>query len=123
MVAAAPTIVSVRINLRLEIATIEDSGSVAREVTARLTALLDPAAGGLDDSGWRLGDRLVEEEVAAALDGVAGLESLLDVRIEQQNADGTASPLPPQLRPEDFLQLAPDGIEIEFALANAEALA
>ena len=113
----------VRISLHLEIAAIEQSGTVAREVTTRLTALLDPAAGGLDESGWRLGDRLVEQDVAAALDGVPGLETIFSVRIEQQNPDGAASPLAAQLRPIDLLQLAPDGIEIEFALANSEAMA
>ena len=57
------------------------------------------------------------------LDGVPSLETILNVRIEQQNPDGTRRPLPAQLRPGDLLHLGPTGFEIEFALARAEATA
>jgi hypothetical protein len=118
-----PILVVARISLRLEIASVERSGAVARDVAMRVTALLDPATGGLDGSGWRLGDLLAPEEVAAALDGVPDLETILGVSLERQMADGTSVPLPAQLHPEELLYLRRDSIEIDFALAESEAMA
>ena len=121
IVIKGPRLITVRLSLHLEITAVERSGAVAREVAQRLTALLDPAAGGLDGTGWRLGDRIGEQEIAAVLDRVPNLETILNVGIAEQKADGSVAPLPAQLRPGDLLHLGSDSIQLEFALPATEA--
>jgi hypothetical protein len=59
-----------------------------------------------------------EEDIAAQLDGVAGLETIVAIEIEQQRKDGTIAAVPAQLGPAELLHLGPDGIDIEFAVPS-----
>jgi hypothetical protein len=123
VVVKPPELVTVRVSLRLAITSIEQSGAIARAVTTRIAELLDPATGGLDHSGWRLGEVIADEDVAAALDGVPDIDTILAIAIAQQQSDGTTAALPSRLGPADLLHLGPNGVEIEFALAESEAIA
>ena len=118
----APRIVPTRVAVRLAIASIEHGGSVAREVAQRIAALLDPATGGLDRSGWRLGEPLSDLAVAATLDGIAHLEGIVGLRLFAARDDGGYGPMPARLRPTELAALAPEGVAVEFEVEPTESV-
>lgn len=116
----APDPVPLHVDLRLQVDALEHVGSVAKEAVRQIQAMLDPAEGGHDRSGWRLGDLPSDTDIAAVLVGIAHLESIEDIRLTTVNADGQLEDLTRRLRPAELVQLVPDGVRIEFSAATLE---
>lgn len=118
---AAPRIVPVRVRLLLAIADVEHSGAVEAEADRRLRELLDPAAGGLARTGWRLGAPLQETDIAAQLDGIEHLEGIEEVAVDVMRPDGTLAALPPIVAPDQLVDLAT--LNVEFLVSAQESVA
>lgn len=101
----APVPVAVAITLDATVADLAVGARVAAVVIDSLQALLDPATGGLDGLGWRLGDMLTETDVAARLRDVRDLENFT---VAVSRADGRTAPL----NPNELLTAPPDGIRV-----------
>ncbi len=88
------------ISLRLVLATssLDYSGQVASAATAAVRALFDPATGGVDGAGWRLGEAPAAADVAASLLDLPHLDSIVEVSLSETAADGSAAPARTSLR-------------------------
>lgn len=115
------TLVPLRVRLSLTIPRLEVSGRVARQVTAHIAALLDPASGGLDGGGWRIGEIPSEADIAACLQDVPELE-LIDA-ISLLSGEEGDEPLRSALRPTELLQLVSDGVLIDSTVSASEGVA
>jgi hypothetical protein len=111
---SGPKQVLVSVGLLLAITAIEHSGSVAKEAVRRVEELLDPGAGGLDRTGWRLGEMPSKADIAAKLDGIKHLETIDDVSIQVVGKDGALTQRQTALGPTQLTRLAPDGVTVEF---------
>jgi predicted phage baseplate assembly protein len=140
---AGPDIVWTRVHVRLAIADIDHSGAVGREAVTRIARLFDPVDGGVDGTGWRLGDTPTDMDLAAILDGVPDLEGIVSATLSVVPAEtpaaapplsttapgappaATASlaPMPPALRSTQLARLVDEGISIEFDVPAGEAVA
>ncbi|HLK48651.1 MAG TPA: hypothetical protein VKT49_10985 [Bryobacteraceae bacterium] len=116
IVKLPPRLVQVQVALTLAIQSIDSSGSVGRETTRRLLALVDPATGGLDRLGWPLGTLPTETDISAALDGVPSLESIESVTLAA-TFGGAAVQTP---RPEDLPVITAEDITIQFQTVDVE---
>src|SRR5205085_1480825 len=65
VIIVEPRLIEIRVRLTLTIISIEHSGEVARDAKQRIVDLLDPARGGLDQTGWRLGELPTDTDIAA----------------------------------------------------------
>ena len=118
---ASARVVPVRVRLLLAIADVEHSGAVEAEADRRVRALLDPAAGGLEGTGWRLGAALQETDIAARLDGIEHLEGIEEVAVDVVRPDGTLAALPPALSPDHLVELV--SLAVEFLVSAQENVA
>jgi len=109
-----PTLRSLRVDLRLTVASLDVAGSVARECRKKISALFDTAIGGVGGEGWALGDNPNESDIAVVLADVARLEGIDSVSLHEIAADGTELPWPLSLRRTELAQLVKDGVRIEF---------
>jgi predicted phage baseplate assembly protein len=107
-----PVVVDVRIALALTIDAVENSGAVAAEAQQRVAALLDPADGGIDKAGWRLGDVPAEADIAAVLADIPHLEEVreINVTIAATGALATA------IAGDAIARLADNGVTTAFAV-------
>jgi hypothetical protein len=107
-----PVVVDLRIALALTIDAVENSGAVAAEAQRRVAALLDPADGGVDEAGWRLGDVPGEADIAAVLADVPHLEEIrsIEVRVASTGDAATA------VARDAIVRLADNGVTTAFAV-------
>ncbi|MER9247613.1 hypothetical protein [Mesorhizobium sp. M0590] len=83
LVVETPAIVAGSIALKITVADLAEGGSVADEAIKRVVALLDPATGGIDGLGWRLGASPDESDITAQLMAnkrLPGIKGLVDVQ-------------------------------------------
>jgi hypothetical protein len=113
---AGPVEVQTYIDLQLAIDRVDSSGSVADEATTLIRRLFDPATGGLDASGWRLGDAPSASDVAAVLDGIKHLDEIRAVRVV--NLDALTAMR--TLGPKELATLTPEGIGFQLELSDLE---
>jgi predicted phage baseplate assembly protein len=121
-----PEVVTIRVRLSLTIASIEQSGYITKDVRRRIEDLLDPASGGLDETGWPLGSVPTETDIAAALLGgtpIDGLEEVDAVEVWVERAPDTLERAPDRLRSTALAVLAPNGVTVTYSLLPAEAMA
>jgi predicted phage baseplate assembly protein len=112
----APRLVTLHVELRVVADASMHSGSVARAVGERVRVLLDPATGGIEGAGWRLGEAPTEADVAAVLADVEHLERIDSVGFVRVTDDGVRTPLD-ALRADQLLTLAPDGVHVHVESA------
>ena len=110
MTIEGPAVVQVRITLDVAIDTLDSSGAVARDVEAAVRALLDPASGALDQSGWKLGEIPTDADIAAAIEDVAHLEEIHRVEVAEARTNARV----PALRPHQLVTLAPEGVIVKM---------
>jgi hypothetical protein len=112
--------VNFRINLRLRVVSLDVTGSVGEAVKLAVQRLFDPAFGGYDGLGWRIGDALSSDDVAArllAVENIDNLDSILFIRDK-------AGALPVEQLSLSSAQLAwllEDGISIQFTTKEVPA--
>jgi hypothetical protein len=114
-----PDVVDVRVSLALRVATLDDTASVAPTVVARIRAFLDPATGGHDGTGWRLGAVPAKDDVAAELVDIRRLEGVDDVSLAPIDPKNDLA----RLRRTELVRLVPDGVRLGFAVSDTEAVA
>jgi len=115
LLVQAPDLVEVTVRVTATVPDLSLGADVAREVITRIKALLDPASGGFDGTGWRLGDMLFDTEVAAALDGTPNLE---DFAVDISLAADAAAPL----KVNQLLVLSNNGVRVACQSSAAEAV-
>ena len=113
-----PNVRRLRVELRLQVATLDVAGAVADRVKARLAAFFDTERGGANRDGWPLGANPREEDVAEALLDVERLKSIVSVRLVEAEG-GVSTPWPDTLGRRDLAMLADDGVRFEFLVMEA----
>jgi predicted phage baseplate assembly protein len=107
-----PAVLDVRFVLELTIDAVESSGAVAADAERRITALLDPAIGGIDETGWKLGEIPGEADLAAALSTVPHLEEIRKIRVIDASTGATLSTIPRDA----IVTLAESGVTAVFTV-------
>jgi hypothetical protein len=105
-----PVVVDVRVGLALTIDAVENSGAVAAEAQRRVAALLDPADGGVDEAGWRLGEVPGEADIAAVLADVPHVEEIRNIEVTVASTGAPAS----AVAREAIVRLADNGVTAAF---------
>ena len=109
-----PKIRVLRIELKLQVETLDHAGALATSVKDRLSAFFDSAIGGPDKDGWALGVNPSEGDVAFLLTDTPYLESIVDVKLRESLEDGQVRTWPEKLKATEIVLLADDPIRIEF---------
>lgn len=99
---ADPVLRPVSVRLVLATSSLDYSGQVANAATDAVRALFDPATGGADGAGWRLGEAPVASDVAACLLDLPHLDSIVEVGLFETGADGGVGPARTALRPHEL---------------------
>ena len=113
-----PILRAVSVRLVLATSSLDYSGEVANAATHAVRALFDPAAGGADGAGWRLGEAPVASDVAACLLDLPHLERIVEVVLFETAADGSAGPARTALRPHELAVVG----DIELHIVTPEAV-
>ena len=111
----APVPVAVAICVAATVPDLAVGAQVVDIVIESLQALLDPATGGIDGLGWRLGEMLAETDVAARLRDVRDLENFT---VDVSRADGRKAPL----KRNELLTAPPDAIRVTCQASAAETV-
>jgi hypothetical protein len=109
-----PTLRELRIQLSLDVESLDKAAEVSVEVKARLKALFDTVTGNLSRDGWPLGLTPSEDVVASAISNVPGLASATDIKFFEMDAKGNELPWPTQIKATDLVVLADDAVRLEF---------
>jgi hypothetical protein len=117
---AVPRIRYLRIDLTLEVTSLDDAGEVADAVKPALAQLFDPATGG-SGNGWELGAGPAEDDIALALINVPKLQGIASIGFREVAADGSDLPWNGSVRSDDLVMLADDPLRIVFASLEAAA--
>jgi hypothetical protein len=117
----APRIRRVRVHLGLRVQTLDDAGDTALDVKQALKRLFDAALGGMDGEGWPLGASPADDDIAFALDGARGLESIDRIALSTVGPDGSDQAWQPAVRADELVCLDVDGVRIGFETLEARA--
>jgi hypothetical protein len=117
---AGPRIRRLRIDLELEVASLDDAGGLADAVKGALMQLFDPVTGG-SGNGWELGANPTEDDIALALIKIPKLQSIESIAFYEIAADGSDRPWSGNVRPHDLVMLAADPVHIVFTALEAVA--
>lgn len=107
-----------RMDLELEVATLDHAGAVAQEVKWRLTALFDTAIGGVDKEGWALGENPTEGDITLALIDAPRLDSIAGLGLREDQREGREGAWPETIRANELVMLADDPVRFHFATAE-----
>lgn len=108
-----PEQVKFRLQISLTVASPDVTGRIVKETTEKVKAFFDPATGGYDRLGWRLGDSPTDADVAAQLIAIDNIEGTGNIRFSRVGDAATAAERLP-IKSDQLAWLAPDGIKIEF---------
>jgi len=107
LVVEAPAILWLRVDLVLEVATLDDVGAVTLAAKERIAAFFDTEFGGEARDGWPLGENPREEDIAQALldiDRLLGIGRIDLVRV----VDGKAESWPDRIGADRLVRLDPE---------------
>ena len=110
---------TLRVSLEMRVETLADSGRLADQAKRALSAFFDPALGGLDGQGWRLGADPAEDDIALALLDATGLVGMEAIVFEEITADGAIS-WPHKVARDELVVLAEDGVRASFVIVETE---
>lgn len=109
-----------RIELRLRVPSLDVTGSVAEAVKKTAERLFDPAAGGYDGLGWRVGATVTIDDVAARLLYLTGIDNIDSIRfIRDKDNSGPLEQL--VVGADQLAWLQNDGVSIRFATSEVTA--
>ncbi len=74
-----PTYTAVSVRARVSALRVASRGDVAHRVAEAIDAFFDPLAGGPDGAGWPLGRDVIRAEVLQVIDGVGGVDHVVQV--------------------------------------------
>ncbi len=106
--------ISFRIELHLRVESLDVTGSVSDEVKTKLKRLFDPSEGGWDGQGWRIGNVPTEDDVAANLIAIEGLDGIEDIVFSHNDGRVIISQRFP-IAPDQLAWLVPEGIKLRFS--------
>ncbi|MET0754884.1 MAG: hypothetical protein ABWY31_02065 [Pseudoxanthomonas sp.] len=109
-----PRVRNLRVGLRLAVASLDEAGAVAQAARLAVQRLFDPVLGGNDGGGWPLGATPRDDDIAARLLDLPGLESIVDIVLESIDGNGVATPWNASLRADELAVLDEDGVRIHF---------
>ena len=116
-----PGIRKLRIELVLEIETLDHAGQVSKWVKDQLATFFDSNIGGVDKDGWALGLNPTEEDIAYMLINAPHLEGITGVKLFENTGDGVQLPWPETIKPTDIVMLDEDFVSIQFETAEVAA--
>jgi len=116
-----PGIRKLRIELVLEIETLEDAGKVSEWAKNQLAIFFDSTTGGIDKDGWPLGFSPTEEDIAFVLINAPHLDGIANVKLFESLGDGIELPWPSTITPTDIVMLDEDPVRIQFETAEVMA--
>ncbi|MCA3456684.1 MAG: hypothetical protein ING01_05485 [Rhodobacter sp.] len=92
LVAIPPRPVPLSIDVEAQADGFENLGSLRAQIVLRILAMLDPASGGARGQGWPFGRLPTTDDIAAAIQDVPHLVTLLDVAIRQDGSSTSRLP-------------------------------
>lgn len=113
-----PVIRRLRIDLELQVETLDHAGALTDFVKQQLATFFDPATGGTDKDGWALGLNPNEGDIALALIDAPHLESIKDVKLRDITDDGRVLPSLEALKGNELVVLDDDPVRIQFETAE-----
>ncbi len=116
-----PGIRKLRIEVRLEIETLDNAGQVSKWVKDQLANFFDSTIGGVDKDGWPLGLNPTEEDIAFVLINAPRLDGIADVDLFEIKDDGVEAPWPETIKLTDIVTLDDDPVRIQFETAEVMA--
>jgi hypothetical protein len=116
-----PAVRELRIDLTLQIPSLDVAGDVLRDVKTRLAQLFDTATGGVDQQGWMLGQCPADGDIAYALLDVPSLQSVTDVVLLESKGRRSDAPWPESLKPNELAVLADDPVRVQLATVEVTA--
>jgi hypothetical protein len=117
----APSLRTIRVDLALGVLGLEHVGGVEEAVKSRIAALFDPAAGGIDGSGWPLGAAPRGDDIAVVLQDTANLESISSVSFRAIADDRTEQAFDGVVQPDELIALAQEPVRFDFQVIEAVA--
>jgi hypothetical protein len=111
---AGPMIRRLRIELELQVETLNYAGALTDFVKQQFATFFDTATGGADKDGWALGLNPNEGDIALALIDAPNLESIKHVTLREITDDGQVHPWPEPLKATELAMLADDPVRIQF---------
>jgi hypothetical protein len=112
-----PTIRRLRIDLELQVESLDHAGALTDFVKQQFATFFDPATGGSDKTGWALGLNPNEGDIALALIDAPYLESIKDVKLREITGDGVRPSLE-TLKVNQLVMLDDDPVRIQFETAE-----
>jgi hypothetical protein len=113
-----PLVRRLRVDLLLEIASLDVSGALATFAERAIRGFFDSATGGLDGNGWALGATPREDDIALALLDAPNLLSIENVGFIELDDAGDSSPWHRAVKANELVLLASDGVRIEFKIVE-----
>lgn len=113
-----PKIRKLRIELVLQVETLDHAGQLSSSVKKKLSEFFDTATGGLDKDGWELGAKPSEEDIALAIGDAPYLESIENVELHEITEDGMELSSLKETGSREIVMLADDPIRIQFETAE-----
>jgi hypothetical protein len=115
-----PNVRKLRIELKLEVESLDHVGSLLAWVKDHLFTFFDAAEGGLDADGWPLGANPSEEDIALVLIDAPYLDGITHVKLYEL-VDGKLHDWPKTIDAADIVMLGEDPFRIEFETVEVAA--
>jgi hypothetical protein len=103
-----------RIDLNLQVASLDVTGSVSEAVKKAVQLLFDPASGGYDGLGWRIGDSPSNDGVASRLLSIQDIDTIDSILFSRSDIQASKTEYLP-LKPDQFAWLETDGVSVQFS--------
>jgi len=107
-----------RLRIVLTVASLDVTGSAGRAAKQAMQTLFDPAEGGYDGLGWRVGAAPKHDAVAARLLAINGLEGIAEIHFSLDGASAEADSI--AVKADQLAWLLPDGTDIQFNIGKAQ---
>ena len=114
LMVSGPVLRELRIELKLDVESLDKAADVSVEVTDRLKALFDTMTGNLSGDGWPLGLTPAKDVIASKISNVPGLASTKDITFLEVDAKGNELPWPTQIKATELVVLTKDPVRLEF---------
>lgn len=111
---AGPALRCLRLDLTLQVTSLDRAGAVGKAVKDKLEAMFDTVKGGIAKNGWQLGANPGEDDIAFALYDISALSSIEQIKLLEIMPDGTELAWNNRVRPNELLVLDRDPVRIHF---------
>jgi len=109
-----PVVRQLRVDLGLQVETLDNAGVLTDFIKRRLAEFFDAATGGVVSDGWPLGATPNEGDIALTLMDAPYLESITEVNLREIIRGGQVLPLLEAVKTNELVMLAADPVRIQF---------